>query len=164
MLCNVHASSPVLAQRCIVEGHVMSWQRVLHQWTCYRKDQITKLKTGFHYPNWRPELTAWVDGWPVSITVNTGRVDGNAFPLAELTGPCQLGPSTWVVETGLNSGSHDPSMPPPTSSTDSLQSPAMSCRRTQPFASCDAVPWIPALCRSSSKQYDQHFLVTWANN
>ena len=29
-----------------------------------------------------PELTARVDGWPVSIS----RVDGRAFPLAELTG------------------------------------------------------------------------------
>jgi len=26
------------------------------------------LKPGFHYPSWRPELTARVDGWPVSIT------------------------------------------------------------------------------------------------
>jgi len=34
------------------------------------------------------------------LPVNTGRVDGCAFPLAELTGR-QLGPSTRVVETGL---------------------------------------------------------------
>jgi len=44
------------------------------------------LKPGFHYPSWRPELTARVDGWPVSITrqhgpcwrarVSTSRVDG----------------------------------------------------------------------------------------
>jgi len=27
-----------------------------------------RLKPGFHYPSWRPELTARVDGWPVSIT------------------------------------------------------------------------------------------------
>jgi len=55
------------------------------------------LKPGFHYPSWRPELTARVDGWPVSITrqhgpcwrarVSTSRVDG---------------PSTRVEETGLN--------------------------------------------------------------
>ena len=46
------------------------------------------LKSGFHYPSWRPKLTARVDGRPVSSTrqVNTGRVDGRAFPLAELTG------------------------------------------------------------------------------
>jgi len=31
----------------------------------------------------------------------TGRVDGRAFPLAELTGR-QHGPSTRLVETGLN--------------------------------------------------------------
>ena len=41
------------------------------------------LKPGFHNPSWRPELTARVDGWPVSITR-------------------QFGPSTRVVETGLN--------------------------------------------------------------
>ena len=45
-----------------------------------------RLKPGFHYPNWRPELTARVGGWPVSITrqygpcwrarVSTSRVDG----------------------------------------------------------------------------------------
>ena len=63
--------------------------------------QVTRtFKPGFHYPSWRPELTARVDGWPVSIT----RQHGRAFPLAELKGPCvtrQLGPSTRVVETGL---------------------------------------------------------------
>jgi len=45
--------------------------------------QKSEVKPGFHYPSWRPELTARVDGWPVSIT---RRVDGRAFPLAELTG------------------------------------------------------------------------------
>ena len=30
------------------------------------------LKPGFHYPSWRPELTARVDGWPVSITRQYG--------------------------------------------------------------------------------------------
>ena len=30
------------------------------------------LKPGFHYPSWRPELTARVDGWPVSITRQHG--------------------------------------------------------------------------------------------
>jgi len=39
-------------------------------------------KPGFHYPSWRPELTAQVDGWPVSITRQHE--------------PC------WVVENGLN--------------------------------------------------------------
>ena len=55
------------------------------------------VKPGFHYPSWRPELTG--DRFP--LPVNTGRVDGRAFPLAELTGR-QHGPSTRVVETGLN--------------------------------------------------------------
>jgi len=46
---------------------------------------VATLKLGFHYPSWRPELTAPVDGWPVSITrqhgpcwrarVSTSRVD-----------------------------------------------------------------------------------------
>ena len=39
------------------------------------------LKPGFHYPSWRSELTARVDGWPVSITR-------------------QHGPCWWVMETG----------------------------------------------------------------
>ena len=50
------------------------------------KNSQTSFKPGFHYPSWRPELTARVDGWPVSLPVNTGRVDGRAFPLTELTG------------------------------------------------------------------------------
>ena len=29
-------------------------------------------KPGFHYPSWWPELTAQVDGWPVSITRQHG--------------------------------------------------------------------------------------------
>ena len=57
---------------------------------------VKSIKPGFHYQSWRPELTARVDGWPVSINrrhgpcwrarVSTSRVDG---------------PSTRVVETGL---------------------------------------------------------------
>jgi len=39
-----------------------------------------RIKPGFHYPSWRPELTG--DRFP--LPVNTGRVDGRAFPLAEL--------------------------------------------------------------------------------
>ena len=44
--------------------------------------RLQRLKPGFHYQSWRPELTARVDGWPVFITR-------------------QHGPSTRVVETGL---------------------------------------------------------------
>jgi len=40
------------------------------------------IKPGFHYPSWRPELTG--DRFP--LPVNTGRVNGCSFPLAELTG------------------------------------------------------------------------------
>ena len=46
----------------------------------YPTERTHVVKAGFHYPSWRPEVTARVDGWPVSITpnlpVNTGRVDG----------------------------------------------------------------------------------------
>ena len=40
------------------------------------------LEPGFHYPSWRPELTARVDGWPVSITRQLTRVVlmGARFP------------------------------------------------------------------------------------
>jgi len=58
---------------------------------------LATLYLGFHYPSWRPELTARVDGWPVSI--NTGRVDGWWKPVTR-----QLGPSTRVVETALIHG------------------------------------------------------------
>ena len=50
------------------------------------------VKPGFHYPSWRPELTG--DRFP--LPVNTGRVDGRAFPLAELTGR-HMGRKTLVV-------------------------------------------------------------------
>ena len=54
-------------------------------------DMDERLKPGFHYPSWRPELTAQVDGWPVSITcqhgpcwrarISTSRVDGLCWRL-----------------------------------------------------------------------------------
>jgi len=69
--------------------------RIYHWWghdvLTANADACT-LKPGFHYPSWRPELTG--DRFP--FPVNTGRVDGRAFPLAELTGAV-----TRVVETGL---------------------------------------------------------------
>ena len=40
------------------------------------------LKPSFHYPSCRPELM----GDRFTLPVNTVRVDGHAFPLAELTG------------------------------------------------------------------------------
>ena len=54
------------------------------------------LKPGFHYPSWRPELTG--DRFP--LPVNMGRVDGRAFPLAELTGRQHGHPSTRAVNSG----------------------------------------------------------------
>ena len=77
-------------------------------------------KPGFHYPSWRPDLTAQVDGWSVSITrqhgpswrarVPTSRVDGQSTRLVE-TRTRQHGPCWRVMETGhlstraVNSGS-----------------------------------------------------------
>jgi len=64
------------------------------------------LKSGFHYPSWRPVLTARVDGWPVSIT----RKHGPSTRLVE-TRPRQHGLCWRVMETGhpstraVNSGS-----------------------------------------------------------
>ena len=62
---------------------VGNWSRVCTK-VCF--------KPGFHYPSWQPELTAWVDGWPVSITRQHG-------PCWRVMETCHL--STRVVETGL---------------------------------------------------------------
>jgi len=48
---------------------------------CYMITNELRVKPSFHYPSWRPELTG--DRFP--LPVNTGRVDGRAFPLAVLT-------------------------------------------------------------------------------
>ena len=53
------------------------------------------VKPGFHYPSWRPELTARVDGWPVNIT----RQHGPCWRVME-TGH----PSTRAVNSGPQLG------------------------------------------------------------
>jgi len=68
--------------RCDALNYYDNIVKVSHLW----------LKAKVRFP--LPELTARVDGWPVSIT----RQYGCAFPLAELTG-CQHGPSTRLLET-----------------------------------------------------------------
>jgi len=60
---------------------------------------LLSLKPGFHYPSWRPELTARVDGDRFPLPVNTGCVDGCAFPLAVLMSG-NARPSTRPVLTG----------------------------------------------------------------
>ena len=45
-----------------------------------------RLKPSFHYLSWRPKLAARIDGWPEPVSITR-----------------QLGPSTLVVETGLQS-------------------------------------------------------------
>ena len=54
-------------QRAIVKGSDVPSLRSLLE-----DEEWMTLKPGFHYPSWRPELMARVDGWPVSIT-NTAR-------------------------------------------------------------------------------------------
>ena len=56
---------------------------VFYLFICVAKSVNTYfcLKPGFYYPSWPPELTG--DQFP--LPVNTGRVEGRAFPLAELT-------------------------------------------------------------------------------
>ena len=53
----------------------------------YIKIWRAKVKPGFYYPSWRPELTARVDGWPVSITRQRGPCwRARVSTIAELTG------------------------------------------------------------------------------
>jgi len=71
------------------------------------------LKPGFHYPSWRPELTARVDGWLVSITcqhgpcwrarVSTSRVDGPCWRVMETSHR-----STRAVNSGRQLGQWKP--------------------------------------------------------
>ena len=65
-------------------------RRVWKQWLVWGW-RNEALKSGFHYPSWRPELTARVDGWPVSIT----RQHGPCWRVME-TGH----PSTRAVNSG----------------------------------------------------------------
>jgi len=75
--------------------------------------ELSQVKPGFHYPNWRPELTARVDGWPVSITrqhgacwwahVSTSRVDGWPRPVNSGSGNWKQGLRHWGRQTGYSS-------------------------------------------------------------
>ena len=64
----------------------LSWEghggMVLKRMNGKEESRENWLKPSFHYPSLRPELTG--DRFP--LPVNTSRVDGCAFPLAELTG------------------------------------------------------------------------------
>ena len=61
-------------------------------------DADERLKPGFHYPSWRLELTARVDGWPVSIT----RQHGPCWRARVSTS--RVGPSTPTVNSGMETG------------------------------------------------------------
>ena len=59
---------------------LLSWLRRISGMTLYVERERANpgspgrmtVKPGFHYPSWRPELMARVDGWPVSITRQHG--------------------------------------------------------------------------------------------
>ena len=95
---------------CMTNLLLMDLQHIADNWWA-RAASTRSLKPGFHYPSWRPELTARVDGWPVSITrkhgpcwrarVSTSRVDGpSTRPVLTVmeTGH----PSTRAVNTGCD--------------------------------------------------------------
>ena len=68
------------------------------QWCTYSCVYIPRrvtLKPGFHYPSWRPVLTARVDRWPVSITRQHGPC---WWPVNSTSGNAR--PSTRPVLTG----------------------------------------------------------------
>ena len=58
---------------------------------------VASFKPGFHYPSWGPELTARVDGWPVSITRQHGPCWRARVSTSRVDGPC------WRA---VNSGHH----------------------------------------------------------
>ena len=74
-----------------------------------RVNVYSTIKPGFHYPSWRPELTARVDGWPVSITRQHGPLTRLVETRARQHGPCwrvmETGhPSTRTVNSGRQLG------------------------------------------------------------
>jgi len=94
-------TSPVFFRNIKQGAHLpvlSQWsQRWVYSWWCDRHmTSVTPVKPGFHYPSWRPELTARVDGWPVSIA---RQCDGPSTRLME-TRTRQHGPCWRVMETG----------------------------------------------------------------
>ena len=61
----------------------------------------TSLKPCFHYPSWRPELMARVNGWPVSITRQHGPCWREMETGHPSTRAVNSGRQLGVVETGL---------------------------------------------------------------
>ena len=72
------------------------------------------LKPGFHYPSWRPELTARVDRWPVSITRQHGPCWRACVFTSRVDGPSRVKdtghPSTRVVNSGRQLGYWKPGL------------------------------------------------------
>jgi len=91
----ISTTTPTISRKVSFE----SWTIMsLSKWTAGLLELVYNLmiytiKPGFHYPRWRRELTARVDGWPLSITrqhgpcwwarVSTNRVDGPSTRLVE---------------------------------------------------------------------------------
>jgi len=87
---------------CYCDANCACWSPVTYMLVCSRsvhnelekgRSVFLSVKLGFHYPSWRPKLTG--DRFP--LPVNTGRIEGRAFPLAELMGNGNRSP--------INSGS-----------------------------------------------------------
>jgi len=96
LLTSQRASPPFGQYQIILLGN-----RRTYEWTTcpgslhQSRMRIHRLKPGIHYPSWRPESTARVDGWPVSITHQHGLSTQLVETRARHHGPC------WrVMETG----------------------------------------------------------------
>ena len=66
------------------------WSCSLSRPTLIMLIPCSSLKPGFHYPSWRPELTARVDGWPFSITRQHGPVVKNLSKQSDYDNRYQL--------------------------------------------------------------------------
>jgi len=117
-LGNLHFSSFRLCCGCLHWNHLRLGTTLAVECRLLCQCWLLGLKPSFHYPSWRPELTARVDGWPVNITRQhgpcwrapgfhypswrpelTARVNGPSWRVME-TGPRQLGPLTRAVNSG----------------------------------------------------------------
>jgi len=109
----VQGGKPTENGNCnLISAHCLWWQQILYMcpekwgipvrlwwgsWPLLRFSvtlhclAIT-IKSGFHYPSWRPELTG--DWFP--LPVNTGRVDGRPVSTSRVDGH----PSTRAVNSG----------------------------------------------------------------
>jgi len=125
--CSMERSTPSLSkaawrvflvssvQHIIKSPNLMNVEYALHlivgEGHCKYTPLTVTVKPGFHYPSWRPELTATsrVDG-PCWRPVDVNWASGNARRRARQHGPCwrvmETGhPSTLALTRAVNSGS-----------------------------------------------------------